>query len=222
LDPFSILEHGYDPYCKICHSKAFGTKGVGFGNAVVAEYPPRSPSNPTSPKLQSLVSPTIPFGTLREERAGAYSPSNPDLVPLEPVPDHHAPIQAELKSPNEESDVKPPSLSSLQIIVKPRPKASNVPDVLQADRTSISRSPSSTLPSTGQLGLPFTPPPKPNTQALPLPARAASSSPYNLRPTPTFPRPGFGADGPQRCPACSQTVYHAEQVLAIGKKWHSP
>ncbi|POW00519.1 hypothetical protein PSTT_13072 [Puccinia striiformis] len=38
LDPFNILEHGYDPYCKICHSKSFGTKGVGYGNAVVGEY----------------------------------------------------------------------------------------------------------------------------------------------------------------------------------------
>ena len=23
-----------------------------------------------------------------------------------------------------------------------------------------------------------------------------------------------------RCPKCDQPVYHAEQVLAIGKKWH--
>lgn len=28
-------------------------------------------------------------------------------------------------------------------------------------------------------------------------------------------------DGPKVCPRCLGTVYHAEQVLALGKKWHS-
>ncbi|KAH9817065.1 hypothetical protein DFH28DRAFT_1124465 [Melampsora americana] len=27
-------------------------------------------------------------------------------------------------------------------------------------------------------------------------------------------------DGPKVCPRCSGTVYHSEQVLALGKKWH--
>ncbi|WAQ89954.1 hypothetical protein PtA15_11A646 [Puccinia triticina] len=222
LDPFSILEHGYDPYCKICHSKAFGTKGVGFGNAVVAEYAPRTPSNPASPTHLPPPSPIIPSASNstreeaeEEERTRAWSPQQrvQPHTPSQPAPPELSPAC----SGADEQDFEPPSLSSLQIIVTPRPKPSASPSA-----TSLSNAPAGPpSPHQASLKYPLTPPPKPPKPVLPYPpARAASSSPYNPRPAPAFTRPAFGIDGPQRCPACSQTVYHAEQVLAIGKKWH--
>ncbi|PLW21427.1 hypothetical protein PCANC_03845 [Puccinia coronata f. sp. avenae] len=223
LDPFNILEHGDDPYCKMCHSKSFGTKGVGYGNAVVAEYSPRTNSNPTSPDLPATHSfNNNPSDHLAFARSPAsdHQAENPSTEPVHyshPSISSHPGVNLE-RNPSQESDsddFEPPSLSSLQIIVKPRPTPSEPP---QEERVPgevehvLTRA--STLQSTRQTKLPLTPPPKPPKPLLPLAARANSSSPYNPRPA------GLSADGPQRCPSCSQTVYHAEQVLAIGKKWH--
>ncbi len=33
LDSTNLADHDNKPYCKACHSKSFGPKGVGFGNS---------------------------------------------------------------------------------------------------------------------------------------------------------------------------------------------
>ncbi|EGG01842.1 uncharacterized protein MELLADRAFT_49983 [Melampsora larici-populina 98AG31] len=65
LDAVNLFEHDHVPYCKMCHSKAFGTKGVGYGNAVVGEYemiPGRTlspaPTSPRSPPSYQVAKPS--------------------------------------------------------------------------------------------------------------------------------------------------------------------
>ncbi|POW12401.1 hypothetical protein PSHT_08102, partial [Puccinia striiformis] len=173
LDPFNILEHGYDPYCKICHSKSFGTKGVGYGNAVVGEYHNNS----------TIISPV-----------------------QSPIINHHQQSEA-LQLGHRVVDEEEVALSSLHTEIKPR-SIENGALKTHEQPERMSGGPPNKNPST--------PPPKPAKPRLLLPTRSSSTSPYT--PRPSF--PPHCLDGPQKCPACSLTVYHAEQVLAIGKKWH--
>ncbi|KAH9450601.1 hypothetical protein MJO28_009971 [Puccinia striiformis f. sp. tritici] len=180
LDPFNILEHGYDPYCKICHSKSFGTKGVGYGNAVVGEYHNNS----------TIISPV-----------------------QSPIINHHQQSEA-LQLGHRVVDEEEVALSSLHTEIKPRSTGSSENAALKTHEQPARKSGG---PPTKN---PLTPPPKPAKPRLLLPTRSSSTSPYTPRtlfPTITA---KTGLDGPQKCPACSLTVYHAEQVLAIGKKWH--
>jgi len=234
LDQSNMLEHGYDPYCKPCHSKTFGTKGVGYGNAVVAEYSPRSPScnHPTSPgtlpTTQLSSPPHLPF----EEPACCSSPSidvsgraeEENLsVPFDPPSQPPPPPPPMEQEQEQDYETVSSELSSLHISIKRRPTPSSQEQPLEEEHSEGRGGQARGLASSPPLlwasqpkRNPLTPPPKPPKPAFPLPAaRAASSSPYNPRTT-----TAFSLDGPQRCPACSQTVYHAEQVLAIGKKWH--
>lgn len=261
LDAFNILEHGYDPYCKICHPKCFGTKGVGYGNALVAEYTPRisspSSSKPTT-NLPNSFDPD-PKSTLTNSENQPSSFINHSHPPSDPYLDHHhhhssqldppyathmhdglassddtirvqsvnhlksddnpplqddrnfpSPSQADPVTPVADSDdLEPPCLASLKIIVKPKPKPTGtatraLPDPGARPSTQVHRSPSTSNPPI----IPRSP------YLTPLLHRSTIHS------SRTPPRVISTLDGPQRCPSCDQTVYHAEQVLAIGKKWH--
>ncbi|KNZ64655.1 hypothetical protein VP01_1006g3 [Puccinia sorghi] len=206
LDQSNLLEHAYHPYCKICHSKNFGTKGVGYGNAVVPEYSPRSPCNPSSTSTPHTLPATLLLSTSHPPFEDSYCPSPPSIdssrpknlsVSLNP-PSPQPPI-------HQQNSISPSELSSLHIYIKSPPTPSSQPleeENLLQERGELSSTPLSSAPQPKKTSL--TPPTKPSKPAFSVTAAQAA----------------FSLDGPQRCPACTQTVYHAEQVLAIGKKWH--
>ncbi|MBW0504220.1 hypothetical protein O181_043935 [Austropuccinia psidii MF-1] len=316
LDAFNILDHNRDPYCKLCHSKTFGTRGVGYGNAVVGEYTPRAPfssapSSPTSPSKPSLISSPLNHSLLNQSKlsplqspspnssklktsnfyknisphsptditlrssnvsadtylisdkrwdredfeaptkdSGSQFPSNQALLSdihsvIKPVGDLLLSEQREtnLEENNSQDDFQPLSMSTPLIIVKPRSKSSanvahthqsypaapkpmlTLPDELsqhpQAPFRVVARqSPISGLSSQFNSPLPPQLAPKPVLKPPLKPASLASHTAYPTSVSVMMNRAQLGMDGPKICPRCSQTVYHAEQVLAIGKKWH--
>ncbi|GAA98795.1 hypothetical protein E5Q_05483 [Mixia osmundae IAM 14324] len=92
LQPGALVDHEGDPYCKHCHSRAFGPKGVGFGSAMLAQYETKSgQSSPVpSPKIDAISRPTFGFDDIRDDRRAplasgspsAYAPGSPsNLAP---------------------------------------------------------------------------------------------------------------------------------------------
>ncbi|KAI8454793.1 hypothetical protein BY996DRAFT_4581504 [Phakopsora pachyrhizi] len=246
LDPINLLEHGYDPYCKICHSRAFGTRGVGFGNAVVDSTPKtnNTRTSPSSPSIQAPIESNLlnhPLST----GIGSYNGSPSSIVQKSTPPSYKSycsptgkgdPRIQEIEGEEEDSEFEPPLLNTLQITVKARPMLTpDKEEEEEGDRSNVS------VKSLGQSPLPVMKPMKNikeasfskelslsvengNEQVVESPSKVSDSI-YRGYKSSNSPRKinvlsQFGNDGPKLCPRCSSTVYHAEQILALGKKWH--
>ncbi|CAH7681787.1 expressed protein [Phakopsora pachyrhizi] len=296
LDPINLLEHGYNPYCKICHSRAFGTRGVGFGNAVVDSTPKtnNTRTNPSSPSIQAPIESNLSNHPL-STGIGSYNGSPSSIVQKSTPPSYKSycsptgksqlqmperkkfnlqestttrlrgdPRIQEIEGEEEDSEFEPPLLNTLQITVKARPMLTpdkvnrdySTPDLGEQSNDSFSIAPSInsvkeeeeegdrsnvSVKSLGQSPLPVMKPMKNikeasfskelslsvengNEQVVESPSKVSDSI-YRGYKSSNSPRKinvlsQFGNDGPKLCPRCSSTVYHAEQILALGKKWH--
>ncbi|KAG0140834.1 hypothetical protein CROQUDRAFT_68989, partial [Cronartium quercuum f. sp. fusiforme G11] len=310
LDALNLFEHGRDPYCKMCHFKAFGTKGVGYGNAVVGEYenpghiassisttyrkpttehssitllpshhspgnhsPHSGPSSPLSgsfsrlnlqdqkpllggtaglridPRLRRDDDFDVPFNSSpssrpqissyndRSTQVSSNQPSAVDQVQTPKSPGQTLTPTLEDRH-DETDDFEPPLTSFPQFVIKSKGPA--LPSFHSpAERPIGTRTPSQPAlasPSPSLL-------PKFNAREFfELPATDQNQDQTSAQVSRTMsmkvPGPKLGRalaskqigspailslgslDGPQLCPRCSSTVYHAEQVLALGKKWH--
>lgn len=296
LDALNLFEHGHDPYCKMCHSKAFGTKGVGYGNAVVGEYAavtsptsatfvsPLSHSRTHSQDLKRRSGTASPLGAtlgrlkLEDEKPQAALKTDPRLLQDD---DFDAPSRPSASKPQFASDTHPSSSENVNVSRRlPTPHQTSVhtpePASLHEDDefepAPLSSFPTFVIKSRGLSSHIAQPDPPVSKESRPTPSpptwKAAKPRPVSsiargpslapsfsaraffddkpaLAPKParsasvrvsgSVPARSWGTkpagspsvldlgshDGPKLCPRCSTTVYHAEQVLALGKKWHS-
>ncbi|GAA5846059.1 hypothetical protein JCM5353_005457 [Sporobolomyces roseus] len=211
LEPRLLVDHDGLAYCKSCHGKSFGTKGYGVGGALVGEYQPRfSPTRPISSPNSPVPSPTRPA----VPSAPAPTSSRP---PLPPKPIFGSPSSLNLPAP----PPRPQSVSN------DPPARENPPPPTIPSRPSFttSRQPS--------------PPPRPSfetapTPAPPIPSTASHSTPSfsddeddlpsnGRRPLPfassQFAPKSLSSSG-DLCRRCGTQVYFAEQIIAVGSKWH--
>ncbi|KZT54760.1 LIM-domain-containing protein [Calocera cornea HHB12733] len=241
LDSLSLVEHDREPYCKQCHMQLFGTRDLRHNNLT----PQTTPSSRTKPAFSPRAEPpTTPprLGTPRFRGAGeddeleapvtespiprskAFGPAHP-LPPIdskENTPELSRPVVARPLPLVPSSTGQPPSptkaihptLTGQLSFRPPSPPLSAGPQS-PTRPNSITRPTSP--PSTPQRPTPLGPG-RTATSSLPRPPPAASK--------PSFAN-GTSASSPARyggarieCPACGKAVYFAEQVVAVGKKWH--
>ncbi|GAA5962632.1 hypothetical protein JCM3765_006866 [Sporobolomyces pararoseus] len=221
LEPRLLVDHdgeSVQAYCKSCHGKSFGTKGYGAGGALVGEYQPRS--SPTRPATTSTANSPAnsPVRPPAPSFASQSSPSRP-LVPPKPS----------------FSSSSLSSVSNLPPAPPPRVEAASHPIPREIPLSSFESQPSSTSrplptpPTTSSSA--ETQPVKSTAASHSTPAfsddeddsRASSTTTSTRRPLP-FPPSQFApksvTSSPDLCRRCGTQVYFAEQIIAVGSKWH--
>ncbi|GAA6018820.1 hypothetical protein JCM11491_006875 [Sporobolomyces phaffii] len=214
LEPRLLVDHDGQAYCKACHGKSFGTKGYGAGGALVGEYQPRlSPSRPTSTTTASGNSPAAsPARASAPVFASTASTSRP---PLPPKPSFNKfagaspAVSASQPTPNAPMNPPLPSRPSFGLQPQTAPDAAE-PEALSERKT--------TLPVSAP-----TPTAARSTPAFSDDEDDGSPAPSVRRPLP-FPPSQFApkslSSSGDLCRRCGTQVYFAEQVIAVGSKWH--
>ncbi|GAA5930599.1 uncharacterized protein JCM15063_002409 [Sporobolomyces koalae] len=207
LEPRLLVDHDGEAYCKACHGKSFGTRGYGAGGALVGEYHPRS--SPTRPVTNSV--PNSP------------SPASP----ARPVPATSSVSTSNLASLSSRPSVPPKPVFSARTTSGSRPPLPPLPS---------SRGEAVSTPPTSDQFPVATDRAAPSNPALSMPSKStpafsdddeddASQSTSNVRSANTaFPPSQFAprslSSSGDLCRRCGTQVYFAEQVIAVGSKWH--
>ncbi|KAF5352985.1 hypothetical protein D9758_007900 [Tetrapyrgos nigripes] len=72
LDSFTLLEHDEQPYCKICHSRNFGTRDLRSANLPVVPHYSKAPISP--PRTNGAVSSSSPPSSPPQRGSDADTP----------------------------------------------------------------------------------------------------------------------------------------------------
>ncbi|GAA5999077.1 hypothetical protein JCM5350_005042 [Sporobolomyces pararoseus] len=223
LEPRLLVDHDGEAYCKSCHGKSFGTKGYGAGGALVGEYQPRS--SPTRP---------TPTSTANSPANSPVRPPAPSFVstssssPSRPV----VPPKPSFSSSSLHSVSNPPKRIELASDPVPRefPPTTESRPTFESQSSSTSRPLPS--PQTASSAQPLESIPRSISHSTPAFSDDEDDSPSssstatttsNRRPLP-FPPSQFApksvTSSPDLCRRCGTQVYFAEQVIAVGSKWH--
>ncbi|GAA6015536.1 hypothetical protein JCM10207_008627 [Rhodosporidiobolus poonsookiae] len=219
LEPRLMVDNAGLAYCKPCHSKSFGAKGYGAGGALVGEYAPRSsptrpapsPSNASPVRAAPPPKPSFDDDDTRDSRFTPGPPKPPvatkPLLPPVPPP----PVREDTRAVPPPPPVPPAASEPIVRAVRPPPAPAPAPPASDA----------------------LSPPPPAQTASAPPPRPSLPSKPASLRQTvplspSTPPRASAGPTtsalgaSPIRdlCRRCGTVVYHAEEVRAVGGKWH--
>jgi len=243
LDSLQLVEHDREPYCKPCHLRLFGTRDLRHNNLPV-NAPPTAPK-PTLPPVPSTP-PRLP--ARREEsvaaadststtssfshltRSNGFSPVRP-LAALSSVSDNGTTtengrrpagprallIPSNTGQPSSPTKVLQPTLTG-QVTFSSRPLSP--PASAGGAERNGSGTASPTRPGFSQTisppSSPRRPPVSPTTSSWPLPPSAKPAVPTSTGKSSAV---KFGGSRVE-CARCGKAVFFAEQVVAVGKKWH--
>ncbi|KZT23046.1 LIM-domain-containing protein [Neolentinus lepideus HHB14362 ss-1] len=240
LDSLSLLEHDEEPYCKNCHSKAFGTRdlrqanlphrGDTLGSPTRRSFspPPLSPTRTGSSVSPSLITSHATSNSVRsyQERMGRSNSSS----------------QSPVIKPTRSLSPTSPTFSSFPARSLAGEKVENGDEALDtiseepraagavANGYAVERGNASISPALTGRDRPTSPTKYAST--LGRSNGSFSSSVPSLIPTMTGTRYGTalggGPSSPSKqwgggtpvCPKCGKNVYFAEQVKAVGKTYH--
>ncbi|KAH9820678.1 hypothetical protein DFH28DRAFT_884123 [Melampsora americana] len=243
LDAVNLFEHDHVPYCKMCHSKAFGTKGVGYGNAVVGEYemsPGRTlspgPTSPRSPPSYRLAKPSTLSSPLSHhspasfssglDRSGDFSPtpigafnqlslhSNPKRVPVGKG------LQKDKRLTQDDDFDAPiysPSLRPQTITGEISPSHPSFDHTLDSE---IEPTPVENQPIVEQVGETEDQPDSDSSSdfvppPIPFPDIIVKSAGSSSRPLPTRPEPKEDQSSKQEGPILSQTLQRSTSTSVV-------
>ncbi|KAF7759743.1 hypothetical protein Agabi119p4_11438 [Agaricus bisporus var. burnettii] len=232
LDSYSLVEHDQEPYCKTCYAKNFSTRDLRQANLPVRE----PSSNPSSPPRTGLTGSSVPTSPPRFGQSNARSPpsSPPKAMISSPTPkrtsfDTTQSHDSEDAGPKEVPIVPLPGSKSSPVAERPVPVhpsqrsdgISNEPKRLY--NSSFSTYGKGTNTTSAALNLLEQEGVKnlvPKTTGTRYGAALSGKVNFQRTGTPTGGSPRkWGSESPH-CPKCSQRVYFAEQVKAIGQTWH--
>ncbi|GAA5978645.1 hypothetical protein JCM11641_002799 [Rhodosporidiobolus odoratus] len=228
LEPRLLVDHDGAAYCKACHSIFFGAKGYGAGGALVGVYAPSSPSRP-SPS----ASPMRPAAPLSKPDFDEDDTRDSPSRPLPSFASTHSSRSTPAVAPPRPSLPEPPVPNTIPTGPTSREILPMEDDAKPRGRTTDEEESGLPSPAARKPHLP----PKPvfpsstpaPASAPPTPQHSSPSRPpaFSSIPPPTSSPRGFGSTHSQKqavnkdlCRRCGTIVYFAEEVRAVGGKWH--
>ncbi|TFK48310.1 LIM-domain-containing protein [Heliocybe sulcata] len=223
LDSLSLLEHDEEPYCKNCHSKAFGTRDLRQANL------PHRGDTLGSPTRRSFspppLSPTRTGNSVSPSLITSHTTGNSVRSYQERVGRSIVTSQSPVMKPTRSLSPTSPTFSSFSARSTSGEKAEN-----DEALDTISEEPRPSAAARNGYGDRSTSPAK-YANTLGRSNGSFSSSMPSLVPTMTGTRYGAalgGVSSPSKqwgggtpvCPRCGKNVYFAEQVKAVGKTYH--
>jgi len=245
LDSLQLVEHDREPYCKSCHMRLFGTRDLRHQN-VTPRSTPGSQNKPAfSPRADPISTP-VRLGAPRFRGAGEED--EPEVPVTEsPIPRSRAfnpanPLPTTDSTENTPEPTKPGGSRPLPLVPSstgqpPSPTKAIHPTLTGQLSFRPPSPPLSAGPQSPTRPNPITRPTSPPTtprRPMPITPGRAGTSTFALPPAPAA-KPSFlsgtGNGTPNsspnkfggarvECPRCGKAVYFAEQVVAVGQKWH--
>ncbi|GAA5887938.1 hypothetical protein JCM16303_005638 [Sporobolomyces ruberrimus] len=218
LEPRLLVDHDGQAYCKACHGKSFGTKGYGAGGALVGEYRPRS--SPTRPTTNSATN--SPSTSPTRPSVASFSPSLSDSISRPPtIPPK--PSFNSSSTPFSQPTTRPP-------LPTPPPRPTTNSNPTPSSRPRFDSEPLASAPPAPPSAAPSAPHRAPaptssrSTPAFSDDEEEPETSTTTRRPLPFAPSTQFApkslSSSGDLCRRCGTQVYFAEQVIAVGSKWH--